>query len=390
MALSQKQVGRLWEAVRQKSRELIWELGPDGTLVYLSDAAAEVLGAPAEELTGQNGFGLIYQEDVDRALGLFFACLENKTGWDKIRVRVVRPDGATPWVETSGVAHVDRSGGLLGFTATTRRLDAEEVHQVELELVRERIEAVIAGRALRTVWQPIYSLSDGHVVGAEALSRFTHRVSQTPDRWFADAADVGLGTELELLALETALAAAGPIPERVYLSVNASPAVVASGQVATALERAAVEPGRIVLELTEHVSIEDYDGLEGPLRDLRDLGVRIAVDDAGAGFASFRHILRLGPDIIKLDQSIVQGVTTNPAQRALATAVALFALEVGEMRVVAEGVESACDLSTVTSLGIDAAQGYHLCRPTAASQVDWAGTVGDPPARRNGHVAIEL
>ena len=93
------------------------------------------------------------------------------------------------------------------------------------------------------------------------------------------------------------------------------------------------------------------------------MGVRLAVDDAGAGFASFRHILRLCPEYIKLDRTLIENIAEDPARRALAAAVVLFALEMGSA-VVAEGVETLAELRTAQTLGIDAAQGFLLGRPT--------------------------
>jgi EAL domain-containing protein (putative c-di-GMP-specific phosphodiesterase class I) len=195
-------------------------------------------------------------------------------------------------------------------------------------------------------------------------------VTQPPDRWFADAHEVDLGQQLELLAIDSALAAATTLPESIYLSLNVSPATLASGGVTAAIERAGVTPARIVLELTEHVSIEDYGALISVLQVLRRVGVRLAVDDAGAGFASFRHILRLRPDIIKLDQSITHGIDTNAAQRALGAALVMFAVDVGSIEVIAEGVETDGELSTISTLGIDAVQGYYLAKPASAETID--------------------
>ena len=330
---------------------------------------------------GTNAFALIHPADLEGAQSAFARCLAGKTGWEGMRIRLACPDGSAPWVETSGVAHLDRRGEVVGFTATTRRLHPDEVREVERATCRQRAQRVLDSRGLTTVWQPIFSPAEGTIIGAEALSRLSPPLEAGPDRWFSDAAEVGLGLEMEMLAIEKALEAAPSIPDHLYLSLNASPATVASGQVLTAVGNSSIAAERIVIELTEHVSVEDYNGLIEPLDDLRSKGLRLAVDDAGAGFASFRHILRLSPELIKLDQSIVQGITSNPAQRALATALILFALDAGPMIVVAEGVETAADLSTIRALGFDGAQGYYLARPAEATQIDWASTRspgGDP------------
>ncbi|MDQ1700877.1 MAG: hypothetical protein QOF57_129, partial [Frankiaceae bacterium] len=96
---------------------------------------------------------------------------------------------------------------------------------------------------------------------------------------------------------------------------------------------------------------------------------RLAVDDAGAGFASFRHVVQLRPDQIKLDRDLVSGIDTDPARRALASAVVLFSLEVGA-GVIAEGVETEAELDVCQSLSIDAAQGFYIA-PPAAGVPEW-------------------
>ncbi len=370
-----RRVLRLWEAVRQTSHELVWELDPSGVMKFMNDAALDILGAPPSELVGRKVFTIIHPDDVPRAMGIFADCVERKTGWTGVRIRALRPDGDTPWVETSGVAHVGSRGRLLGFTATTRRLDADDAREASLSIMRDRIEDVVRNRRLRIVWQPVFSLDTGRMDGVEALSRFDGPVPATPDRWVADAFSVGVGVELEALAVQEALAAAGRFPDDIYVSVNVSPETAAAGVLPAILREGPIPEERVVIELTEHVSIENYDAVAAGLDDVRRAGARLAVDDAGAGFASFRHILRLRPDIIKLDQSITRGITENPAQRALATALVLFALEVGSMSITAEGVETAEDLRTVSTLGLDAVQGYHMAAPTPLDQLDLGQTI---------------
>jgi len=118
-----------------------------------------------------------------------------------------------------------------------------------------------------------------------------------------------------------------------------------------------------VLELTEHHRIDSYDSVLGAIEGLRRHGVRLAVDDAGAGYAGLHHILRLRPEILKLDMALTRGIDADPARRALATALVHFAAEIDSM-IVAEGVETTEELDTLTSLGVQWAQGYLLGRPT--------------------------
>jgi EAL domain-containing protein (putative c-di-GMP-specific phosphodiesterase class I) len=208
----------------------------------------------------------------------------------------------------------------------------------------------------------------------------------TPDRWFADAAEVGLGTEVELIAVETALFAARGLPRCLYLSVNLSPTTLQSGLLPGLLAASGWPPERLVIEITEHTPVEDYGSLEECLAELRAPGFRLAVDDAGAGYASFRHILGLRPEYIKLDRALIDGIDTDPARRALVSAVVTFGREVGA-GVIAEGVETSGELQAARGLGVAAAQGYFLGRPATVG-AGWGPRRGYDPGgngdRREG------
>jgi EAL domain-containing protein (putative c-di-GMP-specific phosphodiesterase class I) len=212
--------------------------------------------------------------------------------------------------------------------------------------VPARMRNVFASGQLEIALQPIIDLITGSLVSAEALARFPD--TRPPNEWFAEAYAFGLGSELELQAVEGAVAAADRLPSDVRLSVNISPQL--------ALER-------IILEITEHTAVHNYPSIRDALLPLRGNGVKLAVDDAGAGYASFAHVLQLRPEIIKLDRSLIAGIDRDPAARAFVTGVVLLALELGAV-VVAEGVETADQLAQLQALGIDAVQGYLLASPT--------------------------
>jgi EAL domain-containing protein (putative c-di-GMP-specific phosphodiesterase class I) len=196
-------------------------------------------------------------------------------------------------------------------------------------------------------------------VGVEALSRLIPDPPQAPDRWFNDAGAVGMRLELELVAIREALGFLERLPVPSYLSVNVSPQTILCARLLDLFEGGA---GRVVLELTEHMRVEDYSVLNAALDPFRDRGARIAVDDAGAGFSSFRHVMLLEPDIIKLDLSITRGIDADPDRRTLASAFISFASELGAA-VVAEGIETQKELVTMRALGARFGQGYHLARP---------------------------
>lgn len=230
---------------------------------------------------------------------------------------------------------------------------------------QQRVARVLAQpELLSTALQPVIGLGDRRHVGDEALARFAPDDDgqvRTPDLWFADAWDAGYGVGLEVLAVRRALRFA-PDPGS-WLSVNVSPETAEDDQVA---ELVAPVADRVVLELTEHTVIDDYGPLLRRLEELRALGLRVAVDDVGAGFASMRHVISLRPDIIKLDASLTWGVEDDPAQRTLTHGLVRFAAAMGA-KVVAEGIETERQLEIMTELGVDYGQGYLLGRPTVTA-----------------------
>ncbi|MGZ4689143.1 MAG: EAL domain-containing protein [Acidimicrobiia bacterium] len=226
-------------------------------------------------------------------------------------------------------------------------------------MLRDRVGKVLRRDRIDMAFQPIMALATGRVVGAEALARFPAEPRQ-PDVWFADAESVGLGTALQLAAVRSALAHLDELPSDVYLAVNASPALLTNDDFHALLRK--VDASRIVVEITEHAEVDDYDVLNEAIARLRRLGARLAVDDAGAGFSSFNHVLRIKPDILKLDISITRGVDHDPTHRALAHALVRFSHDIGAT-IVAEGVETQAELDTLLDLDIDCAQGYLLARP---------------------------
>jgi EAL domain-containing protein (putative c-di-GMP-specific phosphodiesterase class I) len=188
---------------------------------------------------------------------------------------------------------------------------------------------LIAFQSIVDLW------ADRRTVGVEALSRFPDGDGD-PSCWFRDADLLGLGTELESTAIRRTLEALPRLPDDVYLAVNASPATLMSPSFLDLFAHAG--PGRVVVEMTEHAPVDDYAILHERLDQLASAGVRLAVDDAGAGYASLRHILKLHPDVIKLDISLTSNIDREPLQRALAAALVKFARELGAS-IIAEGAE---------------------------------------------------
>ena len=272
----------------------------------------------------------------------------------------------------------------LAALVTTRRLRelgarvaAHDEHLAATQEPRRRL-ASIAHRTerllaepdgLTVALQPIVDLATGRWVAVEALARFPD--GAPPDHWFAEAHEAGLGVELERLALRRSLELLPVLPPEVELSVNASPALVMDdgfGDLLRGLRGS--DAARLVVEITEHASVSHYEEIRAVLLPHRERGVRLAVDDTGAGYSSFAHVLRLRPDVIKLDRSLLSDIDQDAARRAFVTAIVLMALEL-DARVTAEGVESAGELDTLASLGVDTVQGYLLARPSTDPAV-WA------------------
>lgn len=241
-----------------------------------------------------------------------------------------------------------------------RHAEEERRRAQERQRREARVEKVISNGAMSMVFQPVADLGSGQVVGMEALARFRAEPQRPPDQWFDEAASVGRGVELELLAVDRALDQLAELPEEAFLALNVSPAAVSSTELTPILE--GVGDDRLVLELTEHHRVDDYEQLLDALAPLRGAGVRLAVDDAGSGYAGLRHILRLRPDILKLDLTLIRGIDTDPARRALTTAMVTFAAEI-DATIVAEGIESDAELDTLRSIGIPWGQGFRLARP---------------------------
>lgn len=225
----------------------------------------------------------------------------------------------------------------------------------------ERIDRVCHVTELVTVFQPVVELDSGDCVAYEALTRFPHDVGWTPRDWFAHASALGLGEKLELAAVAAALAHLPDVPEHIALAVNVSPAVAITDEF---FDLVAPFAPRLIVELTEHEPVEDYDVLSERLDDLSSLGARIAIDDVGAGFAGLRDTFRLDPDVVKIDRSLTAALARDELTRSIVAAVVEQA-ETSGARVAAEGIESQAELEQVREIGIHHGQGFLLGRPAA-------------------------
>lgn len=225
---------------------------------------------------------------------------------------------------------------------------------------RQRIDELIERRNLVMVYQPIYRLADNHLMNFEALARIQGEPARSPDIWFNEAIEVGRGTALELMAVEEALKGLHALPPQTSLSLNLSPDAIFNCDFGKLFNDFPCD--RLIIELTEHEPVSDYDALRERLAPYRSAGLRLAIDDVGAGYASFRHILDLGPDLIKLDTTLTRNIDSDIARQTLAQAITVFGRKMG-CEVIAEGVETIEELETLRAIGATKVQGYVIGRP---------------------------
>jgi len=285
-----------------------------------------------------------------------------------------RADAALYAAKHAGRRQTRRYSATLG----TRPSRADEQGEVE-ELLQRGMEAI------RPVFQPVLELATGRVCGYEALARIGGLTElgpgRRPDQWFAQAHRCGLGAELEALALRAALA----VPKRpagTFLALNVSPGALFSAHVQEALPE---DLSGLVIELTEHELFTAEDALEERLAELRERGARVALDDAGAGYAGLQQLIRVAPDILKVDRSLVHGAHSDASRYALLEALISFAGTTGAA-VCGEGVEDLQDLRALAELDATYAQGYALARPAKA----WAPLASSVAATAELRAGVRL
>ncbi|CAO5235838.1 sensor domain-containing phosphodiesterase [Frankia sp. AgKG'84/4] len=256
----------------------------------------------------------------------------------------------------------DRDAQYLGMIAATLRGPLTDLRQTWAGRARvwSNVSRVLDRGGPELAFQPVFDLRRNRIVGVEALARFPG--GPDPASWFAAAATVGLGVELELAAIRGALAALPRLPTRIGLAVNASAATVSAGLIELVRH---CDAERLVVEITEHERIENTPVVVEDLTRLRRLGIRFAADDVGAGYAGLEQLVRLRPEIIKMDCALTRAIDVDPARRAVAAGLAHVAEEIGGS-VIAEGIETTGELRAVRGTGIRFGQGFLLGFPARA------------------------
>jgi EAL domain-containing protein (putative c-di-GMP-specific phosphodiesterase class I) len=228
---------------------------------------------------------------------------------------------------------------------------------------------------VRPVFQPIVDLDRGVACGYEMLARFVSPIKASPLVWLAEAERRGLDAQLEAMLVEAGLEALAWLRDGCFLTINVSPRALGSEPVAALLAARTSLEG-VVIEVTEQAVVEDYDDLEYVLRSLRAAGAAIAVDDAGAGYASLHHIVELRPQFVKLDRSLVANLDGDETKLAVIESLATFSARI-DAWMVAEGVERAEEVEALQRLRVPLAQGFWLGMPAPAME-----PVGDEQSER--------
>ena len=338
-------------------------------------ARADALDCELAELVLPAGLRSAWRSDVLR----FLESGDSRIVGRDVEIAIVHRDGHELPVQVS--ASVLRSRTELFFNLFVRDLRSPSTAALPLptfagspaapaglptlpadDEIADAIRRTISGEQdLRIVVQPIVDLGRGFVTGYEALSRFTGPPNATPDVWFEAAARLELSGALEAVAIRRALDRRAELPPNCFLTVNVSPLALEAAEVRDVFAQAG-SLGGVIVELTEQTVVSDYDLLATWLDPLRSAGALIAVDDAGAGYASLRHVLGIRPDLVKLDRSLAAGVDRDPAKAAVVEMLGGLAGRL-DAWMLAEGIETEGELEALLALGVPLGQGYFLSRP---------------------------
>jgi PAS domain S-box-containing protein len=341
------------------SIDMLCLAGVDGYFKVLNQAWSETLGYEDGELLRRPFLDFVHPDDRQATIDASSAV----AGGHKLihfRNRYRCKNGSYKWLSWSAAPALSDGTIYASARDVTEEIASEQRGKMHFEEQRSRVLAVMAEGGVRPVFQPIVNLRSLDIGGYEALSRFGPGSHNTPEQWF-DAADAaGLGPQLELHAIRRAVAHAYQLPATAFLSLNASPETLLREDFSQLV--GALHGESLVVEVTEHAAVEDYEPLQRAIDRLRRQGVRLAIDDAGAGFASLKHIVRLLPEFIKLDLFLIRNIHEDPVKRAVVAGMLGVASQIGG-KVIAEGVETQDELGVLMDLGVEWAQGYHLGRP---------------------------
>jgi EAL domain-containing protein (putative c-di-GMP-specific phosphodiesterase class I) len=363
-----------YDEVRQRVFKLLAEQrGKD----YRSDDVL-TLDAP-------RGMRFLLFLDRKRRKGLPFTVADLRT----IRVRLLSalaPNigrAAFPYLKTSPRVEVGHSLAVQNPLVHPERIlrralqdaleHAAHERQAERLLVRERLQDLIVRARVLTAYQPILLIKDRTVLGFEALSRGARGTGlENADDLFAAATQHGLMVELDRLCRQRALLSSGRIPSNARIFVNTLPTTIRDPQfrgkpLIDFLDKAQVSPERLVIEITEHLVIENYNLFREVMAYFTDLGMSFAVDDVGAGYSGLESIARLKPDFLKIDTALVRDVHESRVNREMVKAIIAMGRGIGAT-VIAEGIQTEDESRALLAMGIDYGQGFYLARPESGPE----------------------
>jgi PAS domain S-box-containing protein len=341
------------------SIDMLCLAGVDGFIKTLNPAWGTTLGYQDGELLQKPFIDFVHPDDRQATIEAARKVADGRA-LVRFRNRYLCKDGTYKWLAWTAAPALSDGTIYAAARDVTGEVLAEATGLIQSEEQRERVLSVMADGSVRAVFQPIVNLGTLVVGGYEALSRFDSAPDSTPDQWFDAAHAAGLGAELEMYAIHTAISHAYQLPTNAFLSVNASPETLLTKEFSQLMS--GLHGASLVVEVTEHAVVTDYEPLQRAIDSLRRHGVRLAIDDAGAGFASLKHIVRLLPEFIKLDIFLVHDIDRDPVKRAVVAGMLGVASQIGGT-VIAEGVETAEELRVLIELGVEWAQGYYLGRP---------------------------
>lgn len=229
------------------------------------------------------------------------------------------------------------------------------------------LRRVLQGRQVTPVYQPVVDLSRQQVIGYEALSRVPEGLFRSIEQMFQVAQEANATWELERLCRETAIRGIGRYPGRMFLFLNVEPDSIydpqfRSPETLEMLADAGLQPDRVVLEMTEHSGVQDFQAFRRTLAYFRSQGFRLAIDDVGSGYSGLQSIAEVRPDFIKIDMSLIRDVHRHDIKRDLIHTIGKFSAMSG-ISMIAEGVETQEELRELRRIGVVLAQGYLFARP---------------------------
>ena len=250
---------------------------------------------------------------------------------------------------------------------------ATHLRRAEELVTLERLQDILLRERVVTCYQPILRMQEGTIMGFEALSRGPRGSGlDTASELFEAAEHHGLKVELDRLCRKRALLSSGRIPSNAKIFVNTLPATMRDPQfrgkaLIDFLDKAQVAPDRIVIEITEHLVIENYSIFRDTMAYFTDLGMSFAVDDVGAGYSQLDTIAKLRPAYLKIDIGLVRDVDSSPVNRSMVKALIHLGHGIGA-KVLAEGIQKEEEAQVLRAMGVDFGQGYHLARPDAGQE----------------------